>query len=544
MTYDTYWRCVALLSGDVAKLPLSVFQRGPAGKQVDERHPAYRLLRHEASPEIASLLWKRVMAFHAISEGNGYSYISRDGAGRPLELWPLNPIKTYPVRENKKLWYVTEVGAEPRKIPASDVFHLMGLSYDGLVGYKAVAKMREALGLALAADNYGSIYFRNNARPSIVLEHPGKLKPEAKVNLRESWERMHSGLENAHRTAVLEEGMKANPLSINAKDSQLLELKGFSRVQICNFFGVPPHKVGAGSNASYNSLEQENEAYTEDGGGLGYWLSAFAAECWRKLLTEEEKAGESYTVEFQLRNMLRANLTARTQYYATMVQNGILSPNECRDEEGYNHREGGDVYVVPTSPHTAAGAQAKPDGDKPALPAPAPARALLSYRGATDPKRTTAEALQILKGLPDAEVGKISPLMPTAVPPFDLTPADLKDLPVKSVRIAKLIGKHPLLSRARVEHFIKEPDSPGSIRNIGDDLPRDKPYVVRKDGKRYIEDGNHRTTALDLLGAEKIDAYFLDLDKEGKRSAGPFADSPRISLGGRTGSSAPAEAEL
>lgn len=365
LTFDAYWRCVSLISGDVAKLPLCVYERQGTGKIEAESHPAYRLLMYEACPDVSALDCKRVLTLHALCEGNGYAFIQRDGAGRPLELWPLSPMKTYPVRANRRLWYVTEVGSrESRRLPAEDVFHLKGLSFDGLAGYNAVAKMRETLGLGLAAQSFGSIFFRNNARPNVILKHPGKLKPEAKTNLRESWERLHSGLENSHRTAVLEEGMDLVPLMHNARDSQLLELRGFSRIEVCNFFGVPPHKVGDSSRTSYNSLEQENEAYVDDGGGLGFWLPQWCSEAWKKLLSEEEKQQLSHFFAFKLRQLLRANLSARTTYYVAMVTNGVLSPNEVRDEEGYNPREGGDDYLTPLN--MQGGDPALPDaGDPP-----------------------------------------------------------------------------------------------------------------------------------------------------------------------------------
>jgi HK97 family phage portal protein len=374
LTYAPYWRCTSLLSGDVAKLPLCVYRVSDAGKEHDKTHPSYRLLRYQASPELMSLQFKRVLTLHAIAEGNGYAYIQRDGAGRPLELWPLSPMKTYPVRENQNLWYVTEVGARQRKVRAEDMFHLKGLSFDGMVGYSVVAKMRESIGLALAFDNFGSIFFRNNARPNVVLKHPGRLKPEARINLRESWERMHSGLENAHRTAILEEGLDLTVLQHNARDSQLLESKGFSRTEIALWFGVPPHKVGDDSRTSYASLEQENEAYVDDGGGLGFWLAAWEAECWAKLLTEAEKKALDHCIEFDRSRLLRANLTARTAHYVAMIQNGVMSANEVRSEEGLNPREGGDDYLQPLNMKGGQDDAGDDQGDEQKPPAKPPVK--------------------------------------------------------------------------------------------------------------------------------------------------------------------------
>jgi HK97 family phage portal protein len=350
LTHNVFWRCVNLLSGDIAKMPLTLFERKGAGKTEDTLHPAHHLMGYEFVPgEMSALVGKRTLTYHALCEGNGYAAIIRDGAGNPRELWPLMPHRTYPVRVNRKLWYVTEIqtdnGLEERKIPAADMFHLKGLSFDGFLGYCAIHKMRETLGLGMAYDLYGSTFFRNNARPNIIIRYPKRLSPEAAKNLRESFDRIHAGLENAHRAAVLEEGGDITQLTINARDAQLLEGMAFSRVSIANFFGVPAHKVGSPINTSYGSLEQENESYLEDGGGLGYWMPAWCSEAWAKLLTEEEKAQKTHLFLFKTRQLLKANTQARTAYFTALVDRGILSQNEVREEEGYNPREGGDTYM-------------------------------------------------------------------------------------------------------------------------------------------------------------------------------------------------------
>src|SRR5262249_41008309 len=150
-------------------------------------------------------------------EGNGYAYIVRDGAARPLELIVMDPRRVTPVRANGVLWYVYEFQTgERRKIPYTDVLHIRGFSFDGLIGYNLIHKACESIGHALAMQTYGSVFFKNNAQPRIVLETPNKLKEGTAKNLRESWERLYAGLENAHRTAILEEGLKASKMSIDA----------------------------------------------------------------------------------------------------------------------------------------------------------------------------------------------------------------------------------------------------------------------------------------------------------------------------------------
>jgi HK97 family phage portal protein len=395
LTLDAYFRCVSLLSGDVGKMPLSIYRRAGGGSRIEDmNHPAYPLLNFQVSDEISSIEWKRVMVVHACAEGNGYSYICRNGKGEPIEIWPLSPMKTYPVREGNKLWYVTQVGnAGERKLPAEDVFHLKGLSFDGLVGYSVVAKMRETLGEGLGQQNFATVFLRNNARPNVVLITPHKLKPEARVNLRESWERMHSGLENAHRTAVLDGGLDIKTISQNVRETIGEDARRFNRTAIANFFGVPAVFLNEReANTSYNSIEALREGYVEDGGGLGYWLPAFAIEAWRKLTSDWQQRRMTHVIEFNTRRLLRANLQARTQYYTQMLQNGVLCPDEVRAEEGYNPRsdgKGGD-FMQPLNMKSGAdelGPDADTATDPPgALPKPpsaqrrlpAPARALPS----------------------------------------------------------------------------------------------------------------------------------------------------------------------
>jgi len=333
LTYAAVWRAVNLLAKDVGKLPLHVMRHDGDGKRKkDRKHPAYRLLRRSPNVEMGASTLKSTLMVGALLEGNGYGYIVRDAEMYPEEIIPLHPHSTYPVRVNGVLWYIYEREEVVRRIPAADIIHIKGISYDGLIGYSVISKARESIGLGMAMQTYGSVYFRNSAQPSVILEHPGRLTPEAAKNLRESWERLHTGIENAHRTAVLEEGMTARALTINARDSQLIEQRKYELTEIANWFGVPSHKVGGEGRTAYASLEQENQAYLDD--GLSPWLVAWEEECSRKLLMEHEQ--DTHYVEFSRRHLQRADLTARTQYYVQGLTNGWLCPDDVRAEEGMN----------------------------------------------------------------------------------------------------------------------------------------------------------------------------------------------------------------
>ncbi len=348
LTYSAIWRGVNLISRDMGKLNVSIEKRAEGGWIHDTQHAGYNLLRHKPNDAMTAMVFRQTLQGHALMEGNGYAHIWRNKGGEPEELMVLNPFQVTPFRVGGRLWYLYRFtdGGEA-KIKAEDIIHIKGFSFDGLMGYNLIYKAREDIGGAMARKTYGSIFFRNNARPSIVIQTPKRLSPEAAANLRASWERIHSGLENAHRTAILEEGMEAKEIGINASDAQLIEQEEFDLVDVANWLNLPVHKVGGKGRTAYASLEQENQAYLDE--GLDPWLVTHEEEYRDKLLTEEEKRKDSHRVRFNRKQLVRANLGARGAFYVQMMQNGVMSPDEVREEEGHNPQpnDAGKIYYRP-----------------------------------------------------------------------------------------------------------------------------------------------------------------------------------------------------
>jgi HK97 family phage portal protein len=346
LTYSPWWRGINLIARDVGKLPLCVYSAAGDGKDKDPRHPAYRLLRHQPNEFQTALAFRMQLTAHAVSRGNGYAYIFRRGDATPAELLPLDPAETYPVRANGVVRYVTTVGGKQAKLDAADVLHLKGLGDDGLCGYSVITLARESLGLGMGAARYQSISLKRGARPSVILEVPGTLDEPTKAALRAAWERMHAGLDNAHRTAILDRGMKANPISLSSEDAQVLQTRQFQIREVANWLNVPPHKLGDTSRAGYASLEQENQSYLDE--CLDFWLAVWESECWAKLLTEEEKDAESHVIEFVRAAMLRADLSARANFYRTATGGRPwMTPDEVRARENMNPL-GGDAAELLT----------------------------------------------------------------------------------------------------------------------------------------------------------------------------------------------------
>ncbi len=332
--YAAFWRGVNLISGDVAKLPLTLYKReADGGKDRDVLHPSYRLMRRRPNTFTKVFDFKRTLIAHALSEQGGYAYIFRDGSAMPRELLILDPDVTHLVREGGKLWYVTQIirsdgMPEPRRLPHTDVLHIRGLSFDGLDGYRVLSLHRETLGLGMAARKYGSVYFRNNGRPGVVLEHPKHLSKEGFERVKEAFEIMHQGIENAHRTAILEDGMKAHVLADNARQSQLTDVRIFEIREIANLLGIPPHMLGDPNAKSHSSIEVERREYLDS--GLDVWLCQMEDECTEKLLTERQKREDTHFFEFNRAALLRADMKTETESLVMEVNNGLLTPDEAR----------------------------------------------------------------------------------------------------------------------------------------------------------------------------------------------------------------------
>jgi len=336
LRYAPVWRAVNLLARDVAKLPAYVYRRlGGEGRERDPEHPAYSLIRYRPNSEMPAFAYSAALTANGLLQGNAYGYIRRRNDDTPGELIPLPSSKTYPIRKDGVLWYVTELSnGEHRKLAARDVEHFRTLTEDGIEGLSVVSYARESLGLGLAAHRYGQAFFGKGARPGVVLEHPGKLSDKAKRNIATTWKSIHQGLEKAHLPAVIEEGMKVNPFTSSNNDSQFLETRQHEIREVAGWFGIPPHKLGDTSRTSYNSLEQENQSYLDE--ALDPLLCAWESERRSKLLTVPQQTRDTHFIEYNRLALIRANLKDRGLYYKIAVTNGWMSRDEVRARENMN----------------------------------------------------------------------------------------------------------------------------------------------------------------------------------------------------------------
>ena len=223
MQMTAVYSCVRVLAEAVAGLPLHLYRvRDDGGKEKALEHPLYRLLHDEPNPEMSSFVFRETLMTHLLLWGNAYAQIIRNGKNEIVALYPLMPNKMTVDRDaNGQLYYSYNRGSDEAIrddrstviLRPSDVLHIPGLGFDGLVGYSPIAMAKNAIGMAIACEEYGAKFFANGAAPGGVLEHPGTLKDPQRI--RESWQAAFGGSSNSNKVAVLEEGMKYTPIAIS-----------------------------------------------------------------------------------------------------------------------------------------------------------------------------------------------------------------------------------------------------------------------------------------------------------------------------------------
>lgn len=353
MQMTAVYSCVRILSEAVAGLPLHLYRYNESGgkeKAVD--HPLYRLLHDEPNPEMSSFVFRETLMTHLLLWGNGYAQIIRNGRGEVIALYPLMPNKMTVDRDkNGQIYYRYQHSSDEADtmensaviLRPADVLHIPGLGFDGLVGYSPIAMAKNAIGLAIATEEFGAKFFANGATPGGILEHPGTVKDPERI--RESWNRAFGGSGNSGKTAILEEGMKYTPISISPNEAQFLETRKFQINEIARIFRVPPHMVGDLEKSSFSNIEQQSLEFVKY--TLDPWVVRWEQSIQRQLLNPDEKS--RYFVKFNVQGLLRGDYQSRMQGYATARQNGWMSANDIRELEDLDRipaEDGGDLYLV------------------------------------------------------------------------------------------------------------------------------------------------------------------------------------------------------
>ena len=356
MQMTAVYSCVRILAEAIAGLPLFVYKYGADGsKEKYLDHPLWRVLHDEPNPEMTSFVFRETMMNHLLLTGNAYAQIIRNARGDVVALYPLMPDRMTVDRDSQgRLYYryrkssddapeVSKNKPHDLILAPSDVLHILGLGFDGLVGYSPIAMAKNAVGLAIAAEEYGAKFFANGAAPGGVLEHPGTLKDPERI--RESWQSTFGGSANSNKIAVLEEGLKYTPIAISPEQAQFLETRKFQINEIARIFRVPPHMLADLEKSSFSNIEQQSLEFVKY--TLDPWVIRWEQAMNKSLLLESEK--RDVFTKFNVDGLLRGDYQSRMTGYATARQNGWMSANDIRQLENFDRipeELGGDLYLI------------------------------------------------------------------------------------------------------------------------------------------------------------------------------------------------------
>ena len=339
MRLSAVFGAVRVISETIASLPWMVKQDLEGSTRNASAHPINQLI-HSPNGMMTDFNFRESCQAHLCLHGNAYIAIKRNEAGQPVSLIPVHPdrVKVKVYKDEK--FYTIDDGKET--FDDTEMIHIVGLSFDGIVGKSVIEAARESIGLGLAADQFGGAFFGNGANVNTVLTHPGRLSDEAYKRLMASWQRRYAGLDNAHKTAILEEGMNLQKVSISPSESQFLETRQFGVVDIARFFRIPLAYLGSLENSSTRAnIEEQGIQFQRN--TILPWVKRWEAEFNRKLFPN----GNDYYIRFNMDGLLRGDISSRYSSYATARQWGWLSVNDIRKFEGLDNIDNGDTYLQP-----------------------------------------------------------------------------------------------------------------------------------------------------------------------------------------------------
>lgn len=332
------YACVQAIAETTASLPLILFKRNGDDRERASDHPLYKVLHDQANPEQTALEFREYMQAAVLLRGNAFARIVRGWDGQVRELWPLSPDRVSVLRVGDKLAYdYTDTKGIVHRLLAHEVLHLRHrLGDDGVLGISPIAAARGVVELAIAEGQHGVNTFTNGAKMLGVLKFPGKLKTEQRANIRESWASQHAGGSNAGRTAILEEGVDFQALSMTLEDAEWIAARQFSVEEVARLFRVPPTVIGDLRNGNYsNSVEMARQFVTQTlRRHLVAWEQGIAAKC----LTDAGR--RMYFAEHQVEGLLRGDSANRAAFYSSGISDGWMLKSEARKLENLPAIEG------------------------------------------------------------------------------------------------------------------------------------------------------------------------------------------------------------
>jgi HK97 family phage portal protein len=345
LTVSAVLAAFTILSEDISSLPLILYRRMGRNKIRAWDSPYYRLMHDQPNPEMTSMVFREIIVGHLLGWGNFFGQPIFDRRGDVAEVWPLRPDRmTVERKQGQKIYTYQTSEGKPRIFFADEILHIPAFGFDGLIGYSRISLARNAIGLAISTEKFGSKLFSNSANPGVLFKHPGTLGDQAYNRLKESLAE-RKGTDNSHKDIILEEGMSIEKLSIPPDDAQFLETRKFQVSEIARIFRVPPHMIGdVERTTSWGSgIDSQEQGYVNH--TLRPWGVRTEQSLNMQLLLPKDRSTLFY--EHLMDGLLRGDIATRYAAYVQAINNGIMSPNEARSRENMNPYKGGDVYWRP-----------------------------------------------------------------------------------------------------------------------------------------------------------------------------------------------------
>ena len=352
------FNCIRVLSESIGMLPCRLLKQTGKVRLPATSHRLYPLLTMAPNSFMTSQeFWEMLVACLCL-RGNFFAYKVM-ALGNVVELLPLNPdIVTPKLKDDWTVEYTVNFKTGQRVLTQDEIWHVRLFTLDGLNGLNPIAYARQALGLGQAMDTHAAKLFTNGAVTSGVLQTEQTLTDEAFARLKTEFQGEHMGVANAYKPMILEMGLDWKPISLNAQDTQFIESKKMSEAQICGLFRVPPHLVASMEKMTLNNIEHMGMSF------VNYSLVPIMTRIEHRiqvgLLSEKDRL--THYAKFNAGALMRGDLKGRYESYGKGIQWGILSPNDCRELEDENPREGGDIYLTPMNMTTKP--EAGDDADK------------------------------------------------------------------------------------------------------------------------------------------------------------------------------------
>lgn len=348
LRYSAVWRAIDVIAGTISTLPFHVLRdRGDGRQDMDMDHPLNAILRVRVNGDfLTPSRFKWLLQAHALTWGDGYAEIERARNGRAVALWPITPDRVHVDRDDRGnlVYEVANDRQANAVLPAGDMFHLRGPSYDGVQGYTVARLAAESFGLGIAMEKFAAAFFGNGAQLSGVLKHPSTLSADAAERIRNSFRSKHGGPDKAGGVAVLEEGMEYQSTSVSAKEAQMVEARAAQVKDVARWFGVPPQKLMESADVNRSTAAEENRAFASD--AIKPWAINWEQEASVKLFPASQ-LGRRF-VHIDLDALLRGDPKSKAETNQIKFDRGVLSVNDWLRDDGRNEiGADGDLRVVP-----------------------------------------------------------------------------------------------------------------------------------------------------------------------------------------------------